>query len=86
MDAKNLKVGFSTLLSLMFGVVSALTVWFTLKGDVDIIKIHDIYQDAEIVKMQEKDKATDKNFIDLKQSMHEDKLEILKAIHEHQHK
>jgi len=86
MDAKNLKVGFNTLISLMFGLVSALGVWFTLRGDVNIMSIHIANLDAKIIKLEEGQKEHSKNFVELKELMHKDKLEILKAIHEHHRK
>jgi len=97
MDAKNLKVGFNTLISLVFTIVSIAGLWFTVKGDVSIHEIHIVNLEAKVAKLEaEAIKHRDasevkhrKHDIDLAKiiaQMHTDKVEIITAIHEHRHR
>ena len=90
MDAKNLKIGVSTLISAMVTIVGLAGVWFTLTGEVNILRLDQdhIKDDVTILKKDQKadKKESNKNYVDLKDQMHEDKVEIIKAIHDHEHK
>ena len=88
MDAKNLKVGFNTFISITMGVVSAMTVWFTLQGEVSLLRA----KVNQMEKVQEKEHtATERQFREvhseykeLTKTLNKFKFEILKAIQEKQ--
>lgn len=90
MDAKNLKVGINTLISAMITIVGLAGVWFTLTGEVNILRLDQKHIKEDVSHLKTEQKEGEKNFVDfkveIKDQMHKDKLEILKAIHEHEHK
>lgn len=90
MDAKNIRVALPTMMGLITGVVSALSVYFAMESEVLLIKHENATMNEKISKIE---KRMDTKFIDLEENdaellkaFNDCKIEIIKAIHEHEHK
>tara|TARA_R110000823_G_C15921059_1_gene498674 strand:- start:525 stop:848 length:324 start_codon:yes stop_codon:yes gene_type:complete len=60
MEVTGMQIGFDALLSLISGIVGALTVWYTLKNKVEIqqLILNNLKGDIMELKMREKDSNT----------------------------
>lgn len=93
MDVQSLQFGFSTVLSLVFGIAGAFGVWFKMKGDVKILelKLSGMSQDTEhaheritnLKKEVERNKEkADTSTEAIKTEMQQMEIRIIQAIHE----
>ena len=80
MEVKDLKVGFNTVLSIAIGIVSSMTVFFTLQGSVNEQGIR--IQNLETEKQSNKEEFKDVHaeYKELTKTLNNFKYDILNAI------